>query len=184
MKELIKLMNEKYTENGDKAYKTTGNNLSDLFFMTPYFEKNLDEATIGDSEKEKLFSMYIRDPRFGLGRRDLGRRLMYQSKVPFYNIVKAGRYDDLWNIPTEENINYFRAKLIEGDELLQKQLKLTENEIDLINHSVTEMEMHVGLDREAAMADMRYSFIEVLCKDTVKRASESKEYLRRLKKLF
>lgn len=73
------------------------------------------------------------------------------------------------------------SKLIEGDELIQKQLKLTDNEIDLIEHSVTEMEMHVGLDREAAMADMRYSFIEHLCKDTVKRASESKEYLRSVK---
>lgn len=73
------------------------------------------------------------------------------------------------------------SKLIEGDEILEKQLKLTDNEIDLINHSVTEMEMHVGLDREAAMADMRYSFIEHLCKDTVKRASESKEYLRSVK---
>ena len=73
------------------------------------------------------------------------------------------------------------SKLIEGDEILEKQLKLTENEIDLIEHSVTEMEMHVGLDREAAMADMRYSFIEHLCKDTVKRAEESKEYLRSVK---
>ncbi|MGN1343366.1 MAG: ferrous iron transport protein B [Traorella sp.] len=73
------------------------------------------------------------------------------------------------------------SKLIEGDEPLQKQLKLTDNEIDLIEHSVTEMEMHVGLDREAAMADMRYSFIDYLCRDTVKRASESKEYLRSVK---
>ena len=55
------------------------------------------------------------------------------------------------------------SKLIEGDEIFQKQLKLTDNEIDLIEHSVTEMEMHVGLDREAAMADMRYSFIVHLC---------------------
>ncbi len=39
MNKLEKLMNEKYTENGDKAYKSTGNNLTDLFFMTPYFEK-------------------------------------------------------------------------------------------------------------------------------------------------
>ena len=83
----------------------------------------------------------------------------------------------------ERNVppRFAASKLIEGDEILQKQLKLTENEIDLIEHSVTEMEMHVGLDREAAMADMRYSFIELLCKDTVKRASESKEYLRSVK---
>lgn len=79
MNELEKIINkkqnEKLTENGDKAYKTTGNNLVDLFFMTAYFEKNIDQVNIGKSEKEKIFSMFVRDPRFGLGRRDLGRRL-------------------------------------------------------------------------------------------------------------
>lgn len=120
MNKLEKLMNEKLTENGDKSYKSTGDNLTDLFFMTPYFEKNLDEVSIGTTDKEKLFSMYIRDPRYGLGRRDLGRKLMYLSKVPFYNIVLAGRYDDLWNIPTDENINYLRTMLNKGDELAKK----------------------------------------------------------------
>ena len=120
MNELQKILNEKLTENGDKSYKSTGDNLTDLFFMTPYFEKNLDEATIGTSEREKIFSMFVRDPRFGLGRRDLGRRLMAQSKVPFYDIVVAGRYDDLWHIPTNENLNYLRTKLNQGDELAKK----------------------------------------------------------------
>lgn len=115
MNKLIKIMNEKYTENGDKTYKSTGNNLTDLFFMTPYFEKKLNEVSIGTSDKEKLFSMYIRDPRFGLGRRDLGRKLMYLSKVNPVDIVRAGRYDDLWNIPTEENIEYLRKSLGEND---------------------------------------------------------------------
>ena len=120
MNELQKLLNEKLTENGDKSYKSTGDNLTDIFFMTPYFEKHLDEATIGTSEREKIFSMFVRDPRFGLGRRDLGRRLMAQSKVPFYDIVLAGRYDDLWHIPTNENLNYLRTKLNQGDELAKK----------------------------------------------------------------
>lgn len=120
MNELIKLMNEKLTENGDKAYKTTGDNLTDLLFMTPYFEKHLDEATIGDSEKEKLMAMYIRDPRFGLGRRDLGRRLMYQAKVEPQWIIKAGRYDDLWHIPTQDNIDVLYSMIIRNDELAKK----------------------------------------------------------------
>ena len=115
MNKLEKIMYEKYTENGDKAYKSTGNNLTDLFFMTPYFEKHLDEVSIGTSDKEKLFSMYIRDPRFGLGRRDLGRKLMYLSQVKPENIIKAGRYDDLWNIPKDENINLFREELNENE---------------------------------------------------------------------
>ena len=120
MNELEKIFNEKLTENGDKSYKSTGNNLTDLFFMTSYFEKHLDEAIIGDSDKEKLFSMFIRDPRFGLGRRDLGRKLMYLSKVNSKNITIAGRYDDLWHIPTNENIEYLKTELENGNELAKK----------------------------------------------------------------
>lgn len=120
MNELEKLLNEKITENGDLAYKSTGNNLTDLFFMASYFEKHLDEARIGTSEKEKIFSMFIRDPRFGLGRRDLGRRLMRLSNVDTLNIIKAGRYDDLWHIPTNANIDFFKSELESGNELAKK----------------------------------------------------------------
>ena len=111
MNELQKIMLEKKTENGDKSYRSTGDNLTDLLFMTPYFERNLDEASIGDTEREKVFSMFIRDPRYGLGRRDLGRKLMELSKVSPKNIVKAGRFDDLWHIPTDENLGYLLAVL-------------------------------------------------------------------------
>ncbi len=113
MNKLQKLLQERITENGDKAYKSTGDNLTDLFFMTPYFEKNLNEVTIGTSQKEKLFSMFVRDPRFGLGRRDLGRKLMELSQVSASNIVKVGRYDDLWHIPTDENLKYLKDNLSE-----------------------------------------------------------------------
>ena len=137
MNEIEKIMNEKRTENGDISYKSTGNNLVDLFFMTAFFEKNLDQVKIGTSEKEKVFSMFIRDPRFGLGRRELGRELMKQSKVPFYDIVKAGRYDDLWHIPTNENLNYLRTKLNEGDELAKKWMpRLTGKDKKLQKHYV------------------------------------------------
>lgn len=122
MNEIEKIFNEKKTENGDKSYKSTGDNLTDLFFMTPYFEKNLDEATIGTTEKEKVFSMFIRDPRFGLGRRDLGRRLMKMSGVNPSNIVKAGRFDDLYNIATDESLNYLKEQVYAGNELAKKWL--------------------------------------------------------------
>ena len=122
MNALEKLMYEKRTENGDKAYKSTGNNLVDLFFMTPYFEKNLDEVTIGNSEKEKVFSMFVRDGRFGLGRRDLGRKLMTLADVDSSNIVKAGRYDDLWHIPTQANIDFLYNEAKSGNELAKKWL--------------------------------------------------------------
>ena len=120
MNKLQKILNEKLTENGDKSYKSTGDNLTDLFFMTPYFEKHLDEANIGTSEREKVFSMFVRDPRFGLGKRDLGRRLMSQSGVSAENIVKAGRYDDLFNIPTDENLDYLKRHVYDGNELAKK----------------------------------------------------------------
>jgi len=120
MNELEKILNEKKTENGDKAYKTTGDNLTDLFFMTAYFEKHLDEANIGETEKEKVFSMFIRDPRFGLGRRDLGRRLMKLSKVSPENTVKAGRYDDLLYNPTDEALDLLYKELKENNELAKK----------------------------------------------------------------
>lgn len=119
-KNMFKDNNEKVTENGDIAYKTTGNNLVDLFFMTPYFEKHLDQVNIGTSEKEKLFSMFIRDPRYGLGRRDLGRKLMQLSNVSAKNIIKAGRYDDLIYIPTDENLLYLKEQLYSGNELAKK----------------------------------------------------------------
>lgn len=73
------------------------------------------------------------------------------------------------------------VKLIEGDPPLAKELKLTDNELDLIEHSVKEMEDSVKTDREAAMADMRYSFIEDVCGRTVKKMGESPAYMRSVK---
>lgn len=120
MNKIEKILSKKKTENGDVAYTTTGNNLTDLLFMSEFFSKHLDKANIGTSEKEKLFSMFVRDGRFGLGRRDLGRRLMKLSGVSAENIVKAGRYDDLYNIATDECIEYLKEQLEQGNELAKK----------------------------------------------------------------
>ena len=60
------------------------------------------------------------------------------------------------------------TKLIEGDEPMRKRLHLTENELDMIEHNVTEMEEQLDTDREAALADMRYTFIEGVCAKKVK----------------
>ena len=120
MNELEKIFAEKRTENGDISYKTTGNNLTDLLFMTPFFEKHLDQVHIGNSDKEKLFAMFIRDPRFGLGRRDLGRKLMKLADVEPSDIILAGRYDDLWNIPTNKNLTYLKSSLESKNELAKK----------------------------------------------------------------
>lgn len=120
MNELEKIFAEKLTENGDKSYNSTGNNLIDLLFMADFFQKNLNQVKIGNSEKEKLFSMYMRDPRFGQGRRDLGRELMKQAGVSTDNIITAGRFDDLWHIPTSENLAKLKTELIASNELAKK----------------------------------------------------------------
>ena len=69
-------------------------------------------------------------------------------------------------------------KLIEGEQEFFDLLRLSKNEIELIEHSVIEMEFDRGLDRNAALADMRYNFIEKVCRDCVVRAQESKEHRR------
>jgi len=74
---------------------------------------------------------------------------------------------------------YVATKLIEGDDIpFINKLGLTQNELDLIEHSVVEMEQERCLDRNAALADMRYAFIENVCAKTVVKCSESKEHLR------
>lgn len=70
------------------------------------------------------------------------------------------------------------SKLIEGEADFFDKLGLSQNERELIEHSVIEMEHDSGLDRNAALADMRYNFIEKVCKSCVVKAHESREYLR------
>lgn len=76
------------------------------------------------------------------------------------------------------NGRFATVKIIEDDGDIYDQLDLSENEKDLIEHSIVEMERDSGLDRNAALADMRYTFIEKLCKEAVVKAKVSKEYLR------
>lgn len=70
------------------------------------------------------------------------------------------------------------SKLIEGEADFFDKLGLSQNERELIEHSVIEMEHDSGLDRNAALADMRYNFIEKVCKSCVVKAHASREYLR------
>lgn len=121
MTELERIFAEKETENGDVAYNTTGNHLIDLLFMSAYYEKHLNEAHIGDSDKEKIFSMFMRDPRFGLGRRDLGRKLLKDSGVSFEEIVKCGRFDDILYIDqTTKAVSFLINECLKGNELAKK----------------------------------------------------------------
>ena len=70
------------------------------------------------------------------------------------------------------------TKLVEGDGPMLEKLALSQNEKELMEHAITEMEDELHTDREAALADMRYSFIEQLCAHTVVKPAESKEKAR------
>ncbi len=70
------------------------------------------------------------------------------------------------------------TKIVENDTDIIKKLALTDNELDMMEHSIAEMETDCGLDRNAALADMRYTFIEKVCGKTVKKCMESKEHIR------
>lgn len=73
------------------------------------------------------------------------------------------------------------TKLIEGDPLLETDLQLSSADRDIIKRIVREMETDLGTDREAAIADMRYAYIERLVLDTVKKKQESREQVRSIK---
>lgn len=143
MTELERLFAEKRTENGDVAYNTTGDNpLLDIFFMSEYYEKHPTQAldAIRETKKytfpedmnspadlgyypeqSKLFSMFMRDARYGLGRRTLGRILMEETKVSPENVVKAGRYDDLlYHYDADQGFKYLVNECKKGNQLAKK----------------------------------------------------------------
>ncbi len=72
-------------------------------------------------------------------------------------------------------VRFAATKAIEGDLLILKQLKLDENEKEMLEHIVCQMETERGVDRSAAIADMRFDFIERLCEQAVVKPKESKE---------
>ena len=73
------------------------------------------------------------------------------------------------------------TRVIEEDAEIISALKLSDNELELIGHAVLEMENEGGLDRNAALAEMRYRFIEAVCSECVIKAQESREMLRSVK---
>ena len=75
-------------------------------------------------------------------------------------------------------VRFAATKAIEGDALILQQLQLDRNEQEMLEHIVRQMETERGLDRNAAIADMRFDFIERLCAQTVIRPQESKERIR------
>ena len=70
------------------------------------------------------------------------------------------------------------SKVVEGDAIVLKNLELEQNEKEMIEHIILQMEEEYGMDRSSAIADMRFGYIEKVCKDTVVKPRESKERIR------
>ncbi len=75
-------------------------------------------------------------------------------------------------------VRFAASKLIEGDEPILEKLKLDQNEQEMLEHIILQMEKESGMDRNAALANMRFSFIDKVCRATVVKPRESKEHLR------
>ena len=75
-------------------------------------------------------------------------------------------------------VRFAASKLIEGDELILKQLELDENETEMLEHIKLQLEKERGLDPSAAMADMRFAFIGKVCARCVRKPRETREHLR------
>ena len=78
-------------------------------------------------------------------------------------------------------VRFAAAKAIEGESLTIERLKLDQNEKDLLEHITVQMETERGLDRSAAIADMRFNFINNVCRDCVRKPRETKEHARSAK---
>ncbi|MCI7086265.1 MAG: ferrous iron transport protein B [Lachnobacterium sp.] len=79
-----------------------------------------------------------------------------------------------YKIPTR----FAASKLVEGDKLVEESLHLDQNELEMIEHIISQMETESGMDRQAALANMRFTFIHKVCDATVVRPHESKEHIR------
>lgn len=115
----------KLTENGDFSFSSTGNNLLDILFMSEYYTRHPEEVTIGDSSKEKVFAMFMRDPRYGIGKKVLGMKLLDLTQATYDQMVKCGRFDDLWKhfYGTDEfyaAVDYLSKEVNNGNELAKK----------------------------------------------------------------
>ena len=75
-------------------------------------------------------------------------------------------------------VRFAASRLVEGDAAVERALGLQQNEKEMVEHIIVQMEQERGLDRSAAMADMRFAFIRKLCAQTVVKPHESKEYRR------
>ena len=125
------LSNAKLTENGDLAFKspvigdTEDDIMLDILFKTEYYSNHLDKVPVLPKTIRTIrFTQFIRDPRYGLGKRDLGRVLLKQLNVENESILNCGRADDLFYASKssfKELCDYLYMKVqYENNELVKK----------------------------------------------------------------
>lgn len=115
-------------------------------------------------------------------KRQKPRRIDFCSAGPVHRCIHTVSHvveDHAENIGVPSR--FAATRVIEADEEIIELLKLSDNELELIEHAVVEMETESVLDRNAALADMRYRFIEAVCMEAVVKAKESKEQQRSIK---
>ena len=159
----------KYTENGDIAFSSTGDRMLDILFMTEYYSKHLNEVKCEKDPLWALFSMFIRDPRKGLGKRDLGRAMMHQVALSPELIAFAGRFDDLFINPTgngvaSKNLDYLKSEIMNGNNLAKKWAP---------RYSSTKGEIAAILAKRWGLNKRDYSKL-VKCDTTERRLTEHK----------
>lgn len=125
MSNLRACFGHKLTENGDMSFSTTSNNYLDIVFMTDYFKDRCGEIpTIGTSEWDKAFAMMVRDPRYGMGCRNVGRHLMKMAECSKEEILFAGRADDFFKMDNgklnPDVLDFLKKEIEAGNELVKK----------------------------------------------------------------
>ena len=180
MNALEKKFNQKLTENGDDSFYSTGDNMLDILFMSEFYQTHPEQlpSLYGYSKEDvRAFCMFMRDPRIGLGRRDLGRYLFEKNDwalASMQDIVASGRYDDLihmmWTLYKNGEISaawafadFLLAQCREGNELAKKWMPRLSGKYDHIARY---------LCKEYNMSHQAY---QKLCKaNTVERALSEK----------
>lgn len=101
-------------------------NLYEIFinaYNLEYDVKTLEQKLkdkIGHSRKEQLFALFVRDVEFGLGFRNLGKELMYLTKVSSEEVVAAGRFDDLLTIGSDDALSFWYNEIKAGNEVAKR----------------------------------------------------------------
>lgn len=146
------MSNTKLTENGDFAFiKPSENDMVNILFLSEFYREHLDKLPyLGTSDRAKLFARFIRDPRHGMGLKDLGRRLMDMTNCSIEEIVKSGRVDDLFHLshfdPVHKDFEFIcewlKNECLADNELVKKWMPRYSSENKCLAQIIAEQIFH------------------------------------------